>query len=210
MVSADLRSLPDGCARSHAATSRPCVTSIDTLDTALLERIVRGDKLSMKVFYVRHNVRVYRLILRFTGNEAVAEELVNEVFLEVWRKAIKFKNRSQVSTWLLAIARHKAIEVMRRRSTEPLGEGTAALIEDTSDNPEMATQRVETSSIIHDCLTQLSPAHREIVDLVYYHEKSVGEVAKIIGIPRNTAKTRMFYARRRLADLLGVKGIHAA
>ena len=59
--------------------------------------------------------------------------------------------------------------------------------------------------MLHDCLTQLSPAHREIIDLVYYHEKSIDEVAEIVGVPANTVKTRMFYARKRIGELMGAK-----
>jgi RNA polymerase sigma-70 factor (ECF subfamily) len=65
----------------------------------------------------------------------------------------------------------------------------------------------ERSAILLNCLKKLSPAHREIIDLVYYHERSIADVAKIIGVPQNTAKTRMFYARRGIAKLMAEKGI---
>jgi len=58
-----------------------------------------------------------------------------------------------------------------------------------------------------DCLKELSPAHREVIDLVYYHERSIAEVAEIIGIPPNTVKTRMFHARKRIAELMAAQGI---
>ena len=80
-------------------------------------------------------------------------------------------------------------------------------IEDTSDDPEVAVQKKDTSAALRKCLTALSSDHREIVDLVYYHEKSVEEVAEIVGIPENTVKTRLFYARKKLADLLKAAGI---
>jgi RNA polymerase sigma-70 factor (ECF subfamily) len=64
--------------------------------------------------------------------------------------------------------------------------------------------------VLQECLGQLSPAHREIIDLVYYHEKTIDEVAEIIGVPQNTVKTRMFYARKRIAELLAVKGVERA
>ena len=71
-------------------------------------------------------------------------------------------------------------------------------------------QERDRSTILLDCLKQLSPAHREIIDLVYYHERSIADVAEIIGIPKNTAKTRMFYARRGLAKLMAANGIKRA
>jgi RNA polymerase sigma-70 factor, ECF subfamily len=85
----------------------------------------------------------------------------------------------------------------------------AASIEDTSDNPESAVGIKDRNSIVQKCLTQLSSAHREVIDLVYYHEKSVDEVAQIVGVPPATVKTRMFYARNKMADLLRQAGVSA-
>ena len=78
----------------------------------------------------------------------------------------------------------------------------AASIEDTADNPESAVGIKDRNSIVQKCLTQLSSAHREVIDLVYYHEKSVDECAQILDIPPATVKTRMFYARKKLAELV--------
>jgi RNA polymerase sigma-70 factor (ECF subfamily) len=114
-----------------------------------------------------------------------------------------------VTTWL-AIARNKALSVLRRRSAEELDDEVAEFIEDPSDNPEIAMQKTQRASFLQDCLTQLSPAHREIVDLVYYHEKTVEEVAEIIDVPANTVKTRMFYARKRIGELMAAKGLNRA
>src|SRR5215203_3584308 len=148
----------------------------------------------------------WRFVLRFLNDEAAAEDVVSEVFLDVWRQANRFQARSQVSTWLLAMARNKALSALRRRSTEELDEEIAEFIEDPADNPEVSMQKKQRNSILADCLTQLSAAHREIIDLVYYHEKSIDEVAEIIGVPQNTVKTRMFYARKRIAELMNGKG----
>ncbi|MCZ7658930.1 MAG: sigma-70 family RNA polymerase sigma factor, partial [Xanthobacteraceae bacterium] len=90
---------------------------------------------------------------------------------------------------------------------EELDEEQAAAIEDTADDPEVAMQKKDTGEILRQALTRLSPEHREIIDLVYYHEKSVEEVAEIVGIPENTVKTRMFYARKKLAEVLKAAGI---
>jgi RNA polymerase sigma-70 factor (ECF subfamily) len=87
------------------------------------------------------------------------------------------------------------------RSSSIYGEAAGA-IEDTSDDPEAAVQKSETSDALRRCLGGLSAEHRELIDLVYCHEKSVEEVAGIIGIPENTVKTRLFYARKKLAELL--------
>jgi len=88
-----------------------------------------------------------------------------------------------------------------------LDEEAAGAIEDTSDDPEVAVQKKDKSEILRNCLQTLSPEHREVIDLVYYHEKSVEEVAEIVGIPEATVKTRMFYARKKLSELLKAAGI---
>lgn len=178
-----------------------------TTDEALIGRIAAGDKLAMQVLYARHHVRVYRFILRLVGDPSQAEDLISDVFLDVWRQAHKFEARAQVTTWLLAIARFKALSALRRRKDEGLDEEKAAAIEDTADDPEVAVQKKDKSEILRECLTALSPDHREIIDLVYYHEKSVEEVAEIVGIPENTVKTRMFYARKKLSELLKAAGV---
>ena len=181
----------------------------ETSDEALIELIAEGDKRAMQVLYARHNGRVYRFIVRLTGNTSLAEDLVSEVFLDVWRQAEGFESKSQVSTWLLAIARYKALSALRRRSDEHLDDRMAATIEDTADDPETAVYKVDRNAIVQKCLTRLSPAHREVLDLVYYHEKSVDEVARIVGVPAATVKTRMFYARNKMADLLKQSGVSA-
>ena len=161
----------------------------------------------MQVLFARHHVRVYRFVLRLVRNEATAEDLISDVFLDIWRQAGKFEGRSQVSTWMLSIARFKALSVLRKRPEEELDEETAERIEDQSDDPETTLAKKDKGALLRQCLTALSAEHREIIDLVYYHEKSVEEVAGIVGIPEATVKTRMFYARKKLSELLKEQGI---
>jgi RNA polymerase sigma-70 factor (ECF subfamily) len=150
---------------------------------------------------------VFRFVVRLVRDESVAEDLISDVFLDVWRQAGRFEQRSAVSTWLLAIARFKALSALRRKPDEALDEEAAEAIEDPSDDPEVAVAKKDRSAVIRECLGGLSADHREIIDLVYYHEKSIEEVAQIVGIPENTVKTRMFYARKKLAELLKAAGI---
>ena len=178
-----------------------------TSDEVLIGRIANGDRLAMQVLFARHHVRVYRFVLRLVRNEATAEDLISEVFLDVWRQAGKFESRSAVSTWILGIARFKALTALRKRAEEELDDETADAIEDHADDPEIALAKKDTGSVLRECLTRLSAEHREVIDLVYYHEKSVEEVAAIVGIPEATVKTRMFYARRKLSELLKERGL---
>lgn len=178
-----------------------------TSDEVLIGRIASGDRLAMQVLFARHHVRVYRFVLRLIKDPNLAEDLISEVFLDVWRQAGRFEARSAVSTWLLAIARFKALSALRKRPNEELDEEAAAGLEDTSDDPEVALQKKDKSELLRECLTSLTAEHREVIDLVYYHEKSAEEVAKIVGVPEATVKTRMFYARKRLSERLKAAGV---
>jgi RNA polymerase sigma-70 factor, ECF subfamily len=181
----------------------------DMADATLIARIATGDRLAMHALFARHKTRVYRFILRLVGDAASADDLTSEVFLTVWRHAHKFRGRAAASTWLLAIARFKALdELRRRRDAAPDLEQPDA--SDPAADPEASWADKHRGAMLRKCLGALSPEHRTIIDLVYYHEKSVQEVAAIVGIPCATVKTRMFYARKKLAALLAAERVTGA
>jgi RNA polymerase sigma-70 factor, ECF subfamily len=184
----------------NAQASQSIIAAQATSDDMLLESIADGNRTSMHILYCRHNVRVYRFILRIVRDATTAEDLVSQVFLDVWRTAGQFQGRSQVSTWLLSIARFKALSARRRRTHAELDETIEATVVDSADNPEIALQKKSRGEFVRTALMKLSPHHREIIDLVYYHEKSIEDCALILGIPAATVKTRMFYARKKLAE----------
>ena len=204
-----IRTLPSEAAPS-LVPSHSGPTPRQALDDTLIEAIAAGDGSAMQVLYARHHVRIYRFALRFVNDQAAAEDVVNEVFLNVWCKARSFRRRSQVATWLYALARHKAIDLLRRRSPDVWDVEPCQSIDETADDPDTALVKKQHGSILLDCLSRLTLAHREIIDLVYYHGKTIEEAAAIIGVPRNTVKTRMFYARKHLVELLAEQGIVTA
>src|SRR5262245_30146437 len=171
-------------------------------DEKLIQRIAAGDRPAMRTLFARHRVAVYRWLLRLVNDEALAEDLLSDVFLDVWRQAASFEARASVSTWLLAIARYKALSARRRRTDAELDDHIASTVADPADGPDLVLEKKSTTELMQACLAELSPEHREVMDLVYYHDKSVREVARIIGIPEPTVKTRMFYARKKLAELV--------
>jgi RNA polymerase sigma-70 factor, ECF subfamily len=175
-------------------------------DEALIQAIAAGNHFAMRTLYARHNGRVARFITHLVTDAGWAEDLVSEVFIDVWSKAGRFEGRSRVSTWILSIARFKALSALRLRRETKVDETAMETIADTADTPEQTVLEQDRSVALRRCLAQMSRAHREIIDLVYYHEKSVQEVAEIFHMPKNTVKTRMFYARKRLAQLLSAQG----
>jgi len=179
-------------------------------DEGLLKLMAEGDKSAIRALFARHGARVYRFVMRITGDSSIAEDVVNDVFLQAWRQADRFEARSRVSTWLLAIARRKAISSTRRCWDEQLDDGVSLAIEDPAGSPEDALCDRDRRAVLRRCLRHLTPAMREVIDLVYYHHKSVAEVAEIVAAPEKTVKTRMFYARKRLAELLAEEVIYTA
>jgi RNA polymerase sigma-70 factor, ECF subfamily len=196
----------NGIVRRSAATTVPAVAatagSSSSSDEMLVARIADGDKLAMQVLFARHRTYVYRWLFRFVGNETVAEDLLSDVFFDVWQQAGRFEGRSAVSTWLLSIARFKALSARRRRTDAALDETIETTVADSADNPEIALQKKSRGEHVRAALMKLSADHREILDLVYYHENSVEDCAMILNIPVATVKTRMFYARKKLATLV--------
>jgi len=171
-------------------------------DEVLVKRIARGDKLAMQALFARHRTSIYRWLVRFINDTTLAEDLLSDVFLDVWRQADRFEGRSSVSTWLISIARFKALSARRRRIDAELDEKIEATVADPADDPEAALQKKDRGEVLRQALIRLSPEHREIIELVYYHEQSVDECAEILSILPATVKTRMFYARRKLAELV--------
>lgn len=192
--------MQNGYALAQASALRYAPAAPTRSDQDLLAAIATGDKLALRTLFARHHVRTYRFVLRIIDDPSKAEDIVSEVFFDVWRQADRFRGRSKVSTWILAIARFKAVSVLRERRYEVLSDAMAQALVDERDDPESALQKSDDCSLLQTCLRQLSPKHREIIDLVYYQEMSVGEAAEILRVPANTVKTRMFYARKQLAE----------
>lgn len=168
-------------------------------DRELLARIAKQDSAALRALYGAYQVKLYRFLIRIVRNEAIAEELVNETFMKVWTKAGSFSGQSTVSTWIFTVARNEAISLLRKKTEATLEEGVAEQIEDESDTQDVSVAKQDKGELMRECINKLSDAHREIVDLVYYQEKTIPEVSEILQIPANTVKTRMFHARQQLS-----------
>ena len=192
-----------------AAASPPHEAASETSDEMLIGRIAGGDQLAMRTLFARHRVALYRWLLRLVRDEALAEDLLSDVFLDVWRQGASFRGRASVSTWLLAIARHMAASARRRRNDAELDEATVSTVPDPADDAEVTLQKKIRAEALRQSLPRLSPDHREVIDLAYYHGKSVKEIAEIVSISEATVKTRMFYARRKLAELVEIDVVGA-
>ena len=115
---------------------------------------------AIALLFERYQLKVYRFALRWVGNSATAEDIVSEVFIELWRHAASFEGRARLSTWILAIARNKAVSAMRRRIDQPLEDGMANAIPDHAGTAQESLEAADRSAVLRRCLAQLSPAHR--------------------------------------------------
>jgi RNA polymerase sigma-70 factor, ECF subfamily len=127
MLNLSVRPQPAAVAAVPALAATAGGTSSDEI---LVEQIATGSKPAMHALFARHRTHVYRWLLRFVGNETLAEDLLSEVFLDVWRQAGRFQCRSSVSTWFMSIARHKALSARRRRTHSELDDKIETAVAD--------------------------------------------------------------------------------
>ncbi|MBZ9851158.1 sigma-70 family RNA polymerase sigma factor [Mesorhizobium sp. CA14] len=175
-------------------------------DRALVDRVAKGDRAAVRLLFMRHHARIYRFVARQTGSEMMADDIANEVFLELWKQAPGFEGRSEVSTWLLGIARFKALSMLRKKKEDWIDDDDAAQVPDAADTPEVVTMKEDKAAALRRFVDALAEEHRTVIDLAYYHGQSVSEIGEVLGIPVATVKTRMFYARKKLGEALKAAG----
>lgn len=185
-----------------AAVFWPVAEGAHRSDLSLLNAIATGDRQAMQILYARYSVKVHRFVVRMIRDPSQAEDVLSEVFFEVWQQAGRFSRRSQVPTWILAIARLKAISIGGERIDETLDKETVEAIADEAEGPHAILEKRDTGNLLRQCIQRLPQIHREILDLVYYHELSLAEAAEVVGVPQNTVKTRLFNARKKMLALL--------
>jgi len=173
-------------------------------DEALIRKMARGDEAALRTLVTRHHARIARFILRFAGDRNLVEDLVSDTFFAAWQQAPHFENRSSVATWLLAIARYKALSARQRRSvaTEAMDDIVTASVADPTAGPDDEYEHKDSARYLRRCLAALPAEQAMLIELVYYRDKSVKEAAILAKIPENTVKSRMFLARKKLSVLL--------
>ncbi|MGD2118639.1 MAG: sigma-70 family RNA polymerase sigma factor [Chromatiales bacterium] len=173
-------------------------------DRLLLEQIASGREAAMETFYRRYSNNVYGFAMKTLHNPVDAAEILNEVMLEVWKKASNYAGKSSVKTWLLSITHHKAVDLVRRNSRhdhedethiDESAQGIAGSLLDGA----LADER---GVFVRQCMEGLSQSHRQVVHLTFFEECSYPEIAETLDIPQGTVKTRMMHAKKKLFDCL--------
>ncbi|MFN8521478.1 MAG: sigma-70 family RNA polymerase sigma factor [Chloroflexota bacterium] len=176
-------------------------------DEALVERIRGEDVRALDVLYSRYSRPVYSLALKMLGTSEAAEELVQETFLRLWQRPETYSaERGKISTWLLGVCHHRAVDVLRRRRLETRhlesvqAEAASLFAEDPADD---VIASVQGERVIR-ALQELPDAQRLVVELAYIRGMSQSEIADATGEPLGTVKTRMRLAMQKLRTTLTV------
>ena len=185
---------------AHTSPRRQRHAGDGPADDELLDRVAQGDIGAFEALFRRYRPRLRRYLGFRTGHPELVDEMVNDTMLVVWRRARSFDLKSRASTWIIGIALRVGLKASRARPpSEPFDMETPA---DTAGIPERQVAQKELQAGLRDALRLLSPEHRAVIELAYFHGLSCREIAQAFDCPQDTVKTRMFYARRRLKVLL--------
>jgi RNA polymerase sigma-70 factor (ECF subfamily) len=170
-------------------------------DSALLQRVGAGDRGALKTLYERHAAALSAFLRVRLRDPYEADDVMQEVFLEIWGAAGRFEGRSAARTWIFGIARHKAVDCARRGArlvhSEPDLEAS-----DEAPQPEAVAAAASDAARVRECIGKLSESHRSAIHLAFYQELGYGEIAEIEGVPVGTVKTRILHAKRLLMHCL--------
>jgi RNA polymerase sigma-70 factor (ECF subfamily) len=170
-------------------------------DRVLLDQVAAGDEAALAALWARHGRKLYTYLVHMVGDPAVAEELLQEVWIAAWQGAGRFRGRAEVRTWLYRIAHYRAVSWLRRaRALLVSLDASPELPAD--DDPPADAQAHWRQALVRRALDCLSPKHRAVLELTFYHGFSYQEIAAIVGCPVGTVKSRMNHARRCLQAAL--------
>jgi RNA polymerase sigma-70 factor (ECF subfamily) len=170
-------------------------------DLRLIALVAGGDGQAFRELYGKYQTRLTRFLFNVVRQPHIVEEVLDDTMMVVWERAASFKGESKLSTWMFAIAYRKAIKAVRRYD-EPLEDHGQDGRVSTDANPEEEYELGHLRRLLKAAMEQLSPDHRAVVDLTYFHDLGYREIAEILDCPVDTVKTRMFYARRHLRRCL--------
>ena len=185
---------------SHELTLNSLSVTRPPADFDLLRQVAAGDEAAFAELYDLYGPPVYNYLLRLVNEPPIAEEILQDVFLAMWRGAHAFRAEAKVKTWLLRIAHHQAVSWLRRKRAvlwpddELEWEAVESIEEDLARSWQIDQLR--------GALVRLSPKHRAVIELTFVHGLSYTEIAQVMNCPIGTVKSRMSYALRHMNELL--------
>jgi len=172
---------------------------VDDLD--LIRRMQVGDDDAVRDLYAQYGQRLYAYALRLTDDPATAEDVTQNTLVTAWRTAHTFRAEGRLIAWLLGIVHHTAMKAIRNR-TNYLGDVAEETIREEQPSPEEQAQVKDERRWVRQGMQSLSPEHRAVLELIFYQELSLNEVAQVLNIPVGTVKSRLSYARTHLRGVL--------
>ncbi len=174
-------------------------------ESKLLKLAAKGDENAFRQLYDSTYGKVSSYLYRLISDETLVEDVLVETYAAVWKGAKNFKGKSKVTTWIIGIARNTAMNELRKLK-KPQEDIDAHY--DIADDSLPDTESFDRPGLIKKALLKLSVKHREILDLVFFHEMKYPEVSELLNIPVSTVKTRVFYAKDALKDVLEHMGVN--
>ena len=169
-------------------------------DANLIQQIARGHEDALDALYTRHGLTLLTYLVQQLEDHELAEEVLQDVMIDVWKGAAKFRNESTVRTWLFSIARYRAIR--HRHYRHPKHDPLDDEIVTTENGLEETVYTVMQRSDVQQAISELSPQHREVLNLIFFHDLSGNETAAVLDIPLGTLKSRLWRAKDALRKLL--------
>jgi RNA polymerase sigma-70 factor (ECF subfamily) len=168
----------------------------------LIARISRGDADALEDLYLRNRSALLSYLRVLTSNLELAEEILQDTLYAVWSGAERFTGRSSGRTWLFAIARRRARDLLRRKSLPLLDVSALDTHPAIAPEPDDVVLAMESADALMECFDRLSAIHREVLMLTFVHGLSYLELSEVLAIPIGTVKSRLFAAKRELRRLL--------
>jgi len=192
---------------------------LDHSDESLLHLIARRDAEAFEVFYDRHAQMAYNLIMRIVREPALADDVLQETFWQVWKKATEFRGEGVAAAWLYRIARNRSLDQLRHQKARPQPVTTTLLDEAVHQTAqpsshfhapvEHTAEKAQTRQSVRQALSHIPTEQRECIELAYFEGLSQREIAEQIDSPIGTVKTRMRLGLEKLERLLRVAGLEA-
>jgi RNA polymerase sigma-70 factor (ECF subfamily) len=170
-------------------------------EAQLIARVRARDLRAFESLYRKYHPRLTRFLTNLIRRPQLVEEVLNDTMMVVWNRPDSYNGSSRLSTWIFAIGYRKALKALSRFD-DPQEDLQAEQRATTEPGPETQLGRRQAQAALLDAMRELSPDHRAVVDLTYFHEIGYREIAEIMDCPVDTVKTRMYYARRHLKRVM--------
>src|SRR5436309_3173753 len=193
-------------AQGHERVTRP-IEIHRLADEELMDLVAAGDARAFEAVYDRHGGAAFSVAYRMVGNRSVAEDIVQEAFLSIWRSRLRYRReRGSVRTWVLGIVHHRGIDALRRNLVHERRRTTAEGLEEQQEAPErtdVEAARRDEARAVRRALDELPDGQGQVIELAYFGGFTHTQIAEMLGMPVGTVKGRMRLGLEKLRRTLG-------